>query len=281
MKILVTGGSGRAGQYIIPELLEHGHEVVNADRVPPAESNPRVRFIQIESTDYGDVLAASAGCDAIVHMAAIPSPVRDPEHRVFQVNLLSDWNVLQAAEVHGIPKVVMASSVNAVGAVFSKAAIAPHYFPIDEAHPTRAEDAYSQSKWLGEQMAQGFCRRRPMQIASMRFHGLWDVETQRRYKANPNADPTNRSAFHFWGWVDRRDAARACRLALEKDWEGQESFFINSTETTLNIPTEEAIEKAYPGAPIRKPLPGFASAIDISKAESMLGWQPEYSWRDA
>ena len=54
----------------------------------------------------------------------------------------------------------------------------PCIFPIDEEHPTRAEDSYSQSKWLGEEMADGFCRRRDMQIASMRFHALMDDERQ-------------------------------------------------------------------------------------------------------
>ncbi|MBI2966061.1 MAG: NAD-dependent epimerase/dehydratase family protein [Chloroflexi bacterium] len=279
MKIVVTGGSGRLGQYVIPELLQHGYRVVNADRAAGATGD--VRSIRIDVTNFGDVVAALAGADAVIHLAAIANPLDDPEYRVFATNLQADWNVLEAAHVHGIPKLVMASSINAIGAVFSQAAVPPLYFPIDEDHPTRAEDAYSQSKWLGEELAKGFCRRRKVQIASMRFHGLWDHARQRAHHASPNSDPFGRPAMQFWGWLDRWDAARACRLAIERDWEGHKAFFLNAADTTLTIPTEEAIRRAYPGVPIRKPLAGFSAAIDTGHAERVLGWRPERSWREA
>ena len=279
MKILVTGGSGRAGKYIIPELRSQGHEVVSTDRIADPDSD--VKFMQIDTTNLGAVTSVSRGIGAIVHMSAIPSPVKDPEAEVFRVNMLSNWNVLEAAEIHAINKVVMASSVNAVGAVFSKGSVAPKYFPVDEIQPTRAEDAYSQSKWLGEEMAEAFCRRRPMQIARMRFHGLADVERQKGMKAAGGETPTVRAAMHFWGWVDIRDAARSCRLALDADRTGHEAFFINGDETSLDTSTMDVIEDIYPGVEIRKPLSGTASAIDISKAADILGWKPEHHWRDA
>ena len=155
MKVLVTGGSGLAGSYIVSELLEHGYEVVIADIAAPAGARRgatgpgEAAFIRTDSTDFGQVVAVMKGVDAVIHMAAIPNPLGAPEHEVFRVNMASDWNVLEAAEIHGIRKVVKASSINAVGAVFSKRRVAPLYFPIDEEHPTRAEDSYSQSKWLG------------------------------------------------------------------------------------------------------------------------------------
>lgn len=278
MKVTVTGGSGRAGAYVIPELLAHGHTVVNADRVPGESSG--ASFMRADVTDFNDTLAALEGADAVVHLAAIPSPKQDPERRVFEVNMISNWNVLEAAAILGIGKIVMASSINALGAGFSHGIVPPEYFPIDEEHPTRVEDAYSQSKWLGEQMADAFCRRRPLQIASMRFHALWDEETTRQYRAKRWDSVEGRSAMGFWGWVDRRDAARACRLAIETDWQGHEVFFINGAETTLTIPTEEALAAAYPGVPLRRPLPGFASPLDISKAARILDWAPEHSWQD-
>ena len=155
MKVLVTGGSGLAGSYIVAELQSHGYEVVIADIATPAGARRgatgpgEAAFIRTDSTDFGQVVAVMKGVDAVIHMAAIPNPLGAPEHEVFRVNMASDWNVLEAAEIHGIRKVVKASSINAVGAVFSKRRVAPLYFPIDEEHPTRAEDSYSQSKWLG------------------------------------------------------------------------------------------------------------------------------------
>ena len=286
MKVLVTGGSGLAGSYIVAELLEHGYKVVVADIATPtgarrgATGLGEAAFIRTDSTDFGQVVAAMKGVGAVIHMAAIPNPLGAPEHEVFRVNMASDWNVLEAAEIHGIRKVVKASSINAVGAVFSKRRVAPLYFPIDEEHPTRAEDSYSQSKWLGEEMADGFCRRREMQIASMRFHAL--LNDSRQAEIRESGDTTTvdgRTAKEFWGWTDIAEAATACRLALEMDWTGHEAFFINSTDTVLTVPTKDAISTAYPGVEIRSSLPGFASAISVEKAKDVLEWKPCKTWR--
>ncbi len=277
MHVAVTGGSGRIGQYILSELLAYGYDVTNVDAVPGAADT---RFQRVDTTDLGEVVAALKGVDALIHMAAIPAPTDDPEHVVFRVNMLSNWAVLEAAEIHEIPKAVMASSINALGASFSKTAVPPRYFPVDEAHPTRAEDAYAQSKWLGEEMAEAFCRRREMQIASLRFHLLMSSDEQRAEQQLSISDPTDDRVRYksFWGWTDRSDAARACRLALEADWRGHEAFFINADETVLAIPTREAIERGYPGVPMRRPLDGFESAIDNSKAKRMLGWTHDTRW---
>ncbi|MBT6682962.1 MAG: NAD(P)-dependent oxidoreductase, partial [Chloroflexi bacterium] len=189
---------------------------------------------------------------------------------------------LEAAEMHGISKIVMASSVNAVGAVFSKGLTPRPYFPIDEEQPTFAEDAYSQSKWLGEEMANAFVRRRPgeLQIASMRFHGLLtqDRQGELRVRSDDGA-PDENAPKHFWGWVDLDEAAVACRLAIEVDWDGHEAFFINAPDTSSTIPTIDLVREAYPDAEIKGDLEGFKSAISIEKARRILGWEPKVTWR--
>ena len=277
MKIVVTGGSGRAGQQIIPELIAHGHEVINADRTSGPDQG--AHFMSTDTTDLGQVVTATRGADAIIHMAAIPAPVNFPEHEVFRINMMSNWNVLEAAEIHDIPKVVMASSVNAIGAVFSpNPVLDPEYLPIDEELPTRASDGYAQSKWLGEGMADAFCRRRQMQIASMRFHWLADTENRLKAQTTPKTDPTGREALAFWGWTDLGHAAEACRLSIDNDWPGHEPFFINADDTRLAIPTMDAIEQVYPDVPLNEPLEGFASAIDNTKAKAMLGWSHPTTW---
>ena len=276
MKIIVTGRSGRAGRFITEDMVSHGYDVVNADMSSGLDQG--VRFVAVDVTDFGQVVSVTKGADAIIHMAAIPNPIMAPEHEVFRVKMVSNWNVLGAAEIHDIPKLALASSVNAIGAVFSKAPVAPEYFPIDEQRPTRVEDGYGQSKWLGEEMANAVCRCREVQIASMRFHALMDDETQRKRQEVPVTKPTGKSSMDFWGWTDLQDAARACRLAIEKDWRGHEVFFINGDEATLSIPTFEAIVRVYPGVPLRKPLDGFASVLDTSKVERIMGWVQETQW---
>ena len=154
MKIIVPGGSGRACRFITEDMVIHGYDVVNADITSGPDQ--RARFVAVDATDFGQVVPVTKGMAVIIHMAAIPNPLMAPEHEVFRVNMVSNWNVLEAAEIHDIPKLALASSVNAIGAVFSKAPVAPEYFPIDEQHPTRVEDGYAQSKWLGEEMANNF-----------------------------------------------------------------------------------------------------------------------------
>lgn len=285
MKVLVTGGSGRAGEYIMAELAAHGHTCVNADITPPKPEahNSGALFHRLDVTDFGQTVAVMQGVDAVVHMAAIPAPNSEPEHLLFRVNMVSSWNVLEAAELHGIERIVMASSVNAVGAGWGANLKVPDYFPVDEEHPTRVEDAYSQSKWLGEQMADSFCRRRlNLQIASMRFHALWDGAMAKNHlEHGDKMDTSGRLAMGFWSWVGRHDAARACRLALEKELDGHEAFFINAADTILELPTEEAIRREYGDVPLHGTLPGFTSPLDISKAARLLEWEPVESWRES
>jgi UDP-glucose 4-epimerase len=272
--IVVTGGSGRAGTYVVADLREAGYEVRNVDQ-RRAEG---MRVFEADVTDLGQTISALRGADAVVHLAAIPSPGRHPESVVFGVNVMSTWNVLEAAEILGIQKLVLASSVNAVGLSYSEHRIEPIYFPVDEGQPARPEESYSLSKWVGEQMADAFARKRRVQIASFRFHGLWDTsrDTGRRL---PQTDPEP-GAKHLWAYLDLRDAARACRMALEAEWEGHEAFFLTASDTLLSLPTKEAIERTYPGVPLRRELPGFAAAFDVNKAERLFGWKPRYSWRD-
>ena len=107
MKVLVTGGSGRAGKYVIKELLENGHSVVNADMINGylEDRNPELSFKKIDFTDYGQTVFATENCDAIIHLAAIPNPGVIPNQEVFRVNMLSTFNILEAAEDRGIETV--------------------------------------------------------------------------------------------------------------------------------------------------------------------------------
>jgi len=286
--VFVTGATGRAGEYIVKDLLENGYAVVGVDQNAPVGTNAQwtqgYTFKTIDVTDFGQVLSAMKNCDAVIHMAAIPNPIMAPEHEVFRVNTTSNWNALEAAEVLGIEKIVLASSVNAVGAFFSKGITPRPYFPIDEEHPTFCEDAYSVGKWISEELADAFVRRRPgkVQIASMRFHGLMDREHQTALNAaDERGGVYGGNAKHFWGWSDIAESARACTLAIEANFGGHEAFFINSEDTSADEPTEELIKKVYPEADIRSPMPGNTSAISVEKAKRVLSWEPKVTWRDA
>jgi len=276
--VVVTGGSGKAGTYVCRELAECGSTVRNVDRRGP-EGESTAAYFKAELTDLGQTVGALEGAEAVVHLAAITHPGSNPDQEVFGPNVMSTWNVLQAAELLQIPKLVLASSINAMGMSYCRENVPPRYLPVDEEHPTRAEDSYSLSKWVGEQIADGFARRRLVQIASFRFHGLWDTQQGRAGRRLPPSDPVP-GVKHLWGYTDLNDAARACRMALAARWQGHEVFFITAVDTYLTLPTHEAIAVTMPQVPVRRQFPGYTAVIDCSKAERLFGWQAEHSWRE-
>ena len=96
-----------------------------------------------------------ADVDALVHLAAIPAPGRNPNAVIFKVNTLSTYNVFEAARRLKIRNIVWASSETVLGLPFDRP---PPYVPVDEEYPGRPESAYSLSKLIGEEMARQFCR---------------------------------------------------------------------------------------------------------------------------
>ena len=172
MRIAVTGGNGDMGRSLIPYLVEQQHTVVSLDRALPTTSTyvPNVNFQVADVRDYGQLVACLRDCEALIHLAAIRSPNDHPDQVVYGDNTISSYNALSAAATLGIKRVCLASSINAIGGVFSRAP-RYNYFPLDEQHPTYAEDPYSLSKWVLEQQADAFARRFEwMTIASLRFH---------------------------------------------------------------------------------------------------------------
>jgi len=244
-------------------------------------------FREVDVTNYGHVVSAMDGCDAVIHLAACPIAADYTEEFIFFTNTTSMWNVCRAAEQLGVHKVLLGSSYNAIGAMETAArwnkyeVKPPAYFPIDQCQGTRSEDPYSVAKWIGEQVGDAFARRTPdMSIGSMRFNGMWDDDTFKNLSRNPISDPWERCQG-FWTYLHIKDAASACRMAIESEgWDGHERFFLNAKDTMIAIETMEALGTVYPGVEVREQLEGFAAPIKIDLAESTFGWTPQYSWRD-
>jgi UDP-glucose 4-epimerase len=276
MRIAVTGGSGELGRTLVPYLLEPGHAVVSIDRTlpPPDFSRPRpwAEHMAADTRDFGQVVGCLRGCDAVIHLAAHRSPMGQPDTVVYVDNTASSYNVLSAAATLGINRVCLASSINAIGGAFSRAP-RYEYFPVDEQHPTYAEDPYSLSKWVLEQQADAFARRfEDMRIASLRFHGLMD---SRERAAKFATFPHPIHARHLWAYTLLSAASRACLLAITADFSGHEVFYIVAPDTTMSEPSLDLARQHYPDTPIRGDLSGHAGFFDCGKAERLLGWKHE------
>jgi nucleoside-diphosphate-sugar epimerase len=285
-RVLVTGGSGRLGTQVVTDLTDHGHEVVAVDRLAPPQQLPLgARFRQVDLADVGEITGAMKGCTAFAHLGAIPSPYRHADEVVFTNNTIATFSVLQAASLLGLTHGAIASSASAYGTAWSPHRMFHPYAPVDEAAPLRNFDAYGLSKEVDERTAEMFCRRDRISIACLRFHWVAREEEipQRSGRFYHDEEQFQEGGRGFWGYVDLRDAARAVRLAVEVSGAepfGFQPFNIMGADTLLDIPTEDAIRRLSPEIELRGPLPGFASAFDCSKAKAMLGWEPEFGWRD-
>lgn len=270
MKIALTGSSGRIGQGIIARAKAHGHDLVLIDRLaPPAGQDKSLPFILAEATDYDAMVQAFAGCDAVIHMAAIPSPGRHPDHIIHNNNVVGSYNALRAAAEHGIKRVCQASSVNAIGHAFSRK---PRYdyFPLDEKHPNYSEEPYSLSKWICEAQADALARRyEDMSIASMRFH-LVVPQIEMAVAAYKNHTDYDK---YLWAWTQLDAAADACLLSLQAPFKGHEAFYIVSPTTFSSTPSLQLAAEHFPQVPITGDLADHLSFFNSSKAERMLGWK--------
>lgn len=286
-RIVITGGSGKAGRAAIRELLAHGHSVINVDLVAPAE--PLCHFLRADLNDMGqaiDALRRAAGtverrrpfecADAVLHLAGIPAPGLAPDATTFQNNLMTTYNVFSAAALLGVTRVVWASSETLFGLPFTRAT--PAFAPITEDHPMLPENGYALAKGLAEDMARQMQRWNP----GMAFLGLRvsNIIEQHEYPmfASWQNDPTIRK-WNLWSYVDSRDVALACRLGIEAPFSGAQHCIVAAADTVMNRPSAALMAEYFPHVPLTRPLGEFETLQSNAKALSLIGYAPRHSWR--
>jgi len=285
-RIIVTGGSGKAGQYIIKELINHDYQVLNLDMKLPDEHFCRTLIVDLN--DLGQVHNALSlyrdnsrlPVAGIVHFAGIPAPFMFPNDVTFRNNVMSTYNILEAAANLGIPKLVLASSESSYGFCFASGIMKPMYFPVDEDHPQCPEDSYGLSKLVNEATANTFHRRTGMQIVSLRLSHIMDEAIYLRWKDTLVNHPERRLK-NLWSYIDARDVAAVCRLALEKDGLGSTQLIVAADDTATVLPSRELIQTYFPDVTdIRSPLEGRSNLYSNAKLKQQLGWQQEHFWQD-
>jgi nucleoside-diphosphate-sugar epimerase len=276
-KIVVTGGSGRLGQFVIRDLLAHGYQVLSLDRVPPREKLCTSWLVDLRRS--GDLFEALRGAYGVVHLGAYQAPNLAPDAETLSNNVSSTYNVLRAAADVGVKKIVIASSTAAFGFIYATKLWAPEYLPLDEQHPSTPQDSYGLSKVLGEQIADSIVTvHRDLTISSLRFPGVnFDLsyESFRDRWRNPRT-----RASGFWTYIDARDAAATSRLALEANFKGHEVFIASAAKNCMIQPTLALVKKYLPkGAKLKKASGTHWSCVDSSKARRMLGFKPQHLWQ--
>ena len=279
-RILVTGGSGNVGRFVIAELAQ-AHEVVSFDRRPPGEPSG-VAFIEGDIMSLDDLREAMVGIDAVVHLAAIPNPNNDPPDHVFEVNVVGTHRVAESAAEAGVQRIILASSDSTLGFVFGSDEQRPEYLPIDEEHPLRPSDPYGLSKLVGEETLASHSRAFGMTTVALRYCWVWfPPEYPDTNALSANLDIARRTLA---GYVDARDVAQAVRLAIDTPLCGHEAFMISAADTYLTIPTLEFLAQALPALPELRD-PGrymgnpYTSLFCWDKARRLLGYSPQHTWR--
>jgi nucleoside-diphosphate-sugar epimerase len=275
MRVVVTGGSGLVGRAVVDDLTEHGFDVMNVDLVPSRGPAP---FRRADLVDLGQVYGCLRDADAVVHFAAIPRPTLDVPEVTFRTNVMSAFNVLEAASALGINRVVYASSVSVLGFPFFVQPFAPDYMPIDEAHPLLPQDAYALSKRIGEELAEGFARRGRLTVVSLRFPWIHTpgsfAEELRPLWNDPAAGASN-----LWSYIDTRDVAEAVRLALTAEIAGHVACFVAATDSFMPIPSRVLVADHYPTTIIHDDLMDHGSLLSSARAQALLGFRARHSWR--
>jgi nucleoside-diphosphate-sugar epimerase len=273
MRIVVTGGSGKGGKWVVRELRDHGHDVLNVD--VRHDGSAFGLYMVADLTDLGQTQDALSGADAVVHFAAIPAPSLRPEGETFRINALSTYNVFAAAVAHGFKRVVWASSETVLGLPFDTP---PAFAPIDETIEPRPESSYALSKLVGETMAAQFARRSGTVFVGLRISNIMEPDDYALFPTFWNDAQLRK--WNLWGYVDARDVASAARLGLEADVSGSEICIVAAADTVMTRPSADLMAEVFPTVPLRRTVTGRETLLSIDQAHRLLGYAPTHRWED-
>jgi nucleoside-diphosphate-sugar epimerase len=283
--VLVTGATGRVGPTVITHLTQQGYRTVAVSRSGGSVDGRADASVRADCTVPGDVYGAleRTDPDAIVHLGTRSTPRGAPGHVTFESQVDSTYLVCEAASAVGVDRVVVASSLAALGTSFGAAPVDVEYLPVDESHPTAPQDPYGVGKLAAEVAAAGVARRPDgPDVVSFRFPLLVDDATlEETFRGTDRSLAALREADLFavardtlFSWLHVDDAARAVGRAIEAPIAGQETLYLAAADTTVDDPTDRVVETCYPAAEVRGDLSGRASLVDTTAAERLLGWSP-------
>lgn len=292
MRILFTGGSGKAGKHVIPYLLDQGHRVMNVDLKPL--DYPGVDNLIADITDSGQMFNAMSSYagfdemepgngvpkfDAVVHFAAVARILINPDNETFRVNTIGTYNVIEAAVKLGIKKIIIASSETTYGICFSDGKTDPKVLPLEEDYDVDPMDSYGLSKVVNEQTARSFQRRTGVDIYALRIGNVIEpheyAELFPHYFKNPEV--RRRNAFCY---IDARDLGQIVDLCLQKDGLGYQVFNAGNDHNGAIIPSKELAETFFPGVPISRELEEHEALFSNQKIREVLGFKEQHNWRN-
>lgn len=293
-RIIITGGSGKAGRYVIEYLLAQGYQLLNLDLVPLAgDLAERVQTLKVDLTDAGQVYSAMLSHfrlsepfqeplntlpDAIIHLGGIARNMLVPDNETFRVNTLGSYNIIEAACRLGVRKIVLASTVCVYGVTFAEGDTDFASFPVDEDADASPMDVYGLSKICAERVARSFAKRFGIDIYALRIGAVITPEDRdRMFKTYVN-EPT-KWKVHGWSYIDARDLGKMCHLSINKDGLGFQVFNATNDEITNTRDTVEFLKEVCPQTPFTREMGTREAPMSNRKIKDLLGFEEEHSWR--
>ena len=289
-RIVFTGGSGKAGKHAVPWLKARGYEILNVDLKPL--DCPGVNTLVADLTDSGQAFNAlsmhygfegydrgkvPSAPDAVVHFAAIPRVLIEPDNRTYEVNVISTYNVIEAAAKLGVRKVIIASSETTYGVCFAEGDKDFHHFPLEEDYDIDPMDSYGLSKLINEKTARAFAMRYGIDIYALRIGNVIEPHEYPMFEGflkNPMSRKRN-----AWAYIDARDLAQIVHLCIGKVGLGFQVFNAVNDTITATEPTAAFLKKHVPQIPVKREMGEWEAPLSNRKIREVLGFKEEHNWR--
>lgn len=290
MRVLFTGGSGKAGRHVVPYLIAQGHQVLNVDLQPL--DLPGVDNLTADITDSGQMFGALTGYanlgeladgtgpkpfDAVVHFAAVPRILLRSDAETFRINTAGTYNVLEAATKLGIRKIVFASSETTYGICFNDGPRQPPSLPLTEDMDTDPMDSYALSKVCNEATGRAFQTRTGADIYGLRIGNVIEPHEYETLFPSFFADPGQRLRNAFC-YIDARDLGQIVHRCLMTDGLGFEIFNAGNDHNSVALMTAEILARFYPGVPVTLELDDREALYSNRKIREVLGFREEHPW---
>lgn len=287
MYIVVTGGSGFLGSHVVEELVRRGHQVGVFDINPPPKGlfdDGSVRYIHGDLADIASVTCGLAGADAVCHLGGVGDVYLAAEkpHVAASLNVAGTAHVAEAALMHGVKKLVYASTWEVYGE--------PRYQPLDEDHPCSPDHPYSISKYAGELMALSYDRLKGLPVLALRLGTSYGARMRPNSVFSIFINKARRGetiVIQGTGEQSRQfthasDIARAFAMACESEARGMALNIVAEESVSIRQLAELVIGEMPTRVEYAAPRAGDVSPARVSstKAGAVLGWHAQVSFED-
>jgi UDP-glucose 4-epimerase len=300
VSVLVTGALGAIGSMVVARLVEEGHRPVVFDLRPDLQLIEEVGDkVTVEQGDVRDSPALvrvlrEHEVEAVIHMAAVlPDQAQRDPRLANEVNVGGTVNICELARVHGLRRVVFASSKGVYRQVTGEHAH-PTYRPLDEDFALGPDGVYDVTKLAAEQLGLNYAASHGVDFVALRFAATYGPGRMARHGALAIRSEIVENAFHGRAtvlakggdqqddFVYTKDVAQGLVRALDAEGLTHRVFNIGTGLPSSLAAAATILRSRFPDARIEiGPGTDYGASgryciFDISRARTELGYEPVY-----